>query len=145
MNYSRESNPWAKDRAWKKEANGTEYLISSQIDLLDIDFIYAGFGSDDMYWAKTIPKDQIIAMLALSTTLGLYKVLPLTSSSTTENSSSSPQTKERLEMIGMARFITDHVTCAYLSDVYILPEYRAFGLGRWLISCCNEIMEVCIL
>ncbi len=44
-------------------------------------------------------------------------------------------------MIGMARLITDHITSAYLTDVYVLPEYRELGLGRWLIACCNEIME----
>ncbi len=30
---------------------------------------------------------------------------------------------------------------AYLTDVFILPEYRAHGLGKWLIKCCNELME----
>ena len=140
MSYSRENNPWVKDWAWKNEVNGIEYLISTQVDLIDIEFISGAFGSDEMYWARTIPKDQIAAVLALSTTLGLYKVLTPTPS-TTENSSSSPQTKKRLEMVGMARFITDHITTAYLTDVYILPKYRELGLGRWLIACCNEIME----
>lgn len=150
MDPPRSTNPWAKYRDWKKEVNGVEYLISTRIDLLDIDFIYNGFGSDDMYWAKPIPKDQITAMLASSTTPGVYKVHPAGPPAKTEDSPSSPRTpspttgeysKDKLEMIGMARFITDHITAAYLSDVYILPEYRTLGLGRWLIACCKEIME----
>lgn len=147
---SQYTNPWAKYRDWKKEVNEVEYLVSTRIDLLDIDFIYNGFSSDDMYWAKTIPKEQITAMLASSTTLGLYKVLPAAPPPETGDSPSSPRTpspttedisQQRFTMIGMARFITDHVTAAYLSDVYVLPEYRAAGLGRWLISCCNDVME----
>ena len=150
MNYSRADNPWAKDRKWKKDVDGTEYFISTRMDLLDIDFIYTAFGTDDMYWAKTIPKDQITAMLALSTTLGLYKVLPAGPPAKSGDSPSSPQTpsptledvpNSQLEMIGMARLMTDHVTSAYLTDVYVLPEYRKFGLGRWLIACCNDFIE----
>lgn len=150
MDYSRSNNPWAKDRDWKKQTGSSEYLISTRIDLLDIDFIGTSFASEDMYWAKEMPKDQIVAMLALSTTLGLYKVQPGVPSPKTGDSPSSPRTpsptigevsKERLEMIGFARFTTDHVTVALLSDVYILCEHRALGLGRWLVACCNEIME----
>ena len=150
MTYSRSDNPWAKDRDWKKDIDVMEYFVSTRMDILDIDFIHTAFGTDDMYWAKTIPKDQIAAMLALSTTLGLYKVLPERPAARSDDSPSSPRTpsptledvpKERLEMIGMARFLTDHVTTAYLSDVYVLPEHRKFGLGRWLIACCNDVME----
>ena len=48
---------------------------------------------------------------------------------------------EELQQIGFARFITDHVTTFYLTDVYVVPEHRGTGLGRWLIQCCNEILE----
>ena len=144
------TNPFAKYRDWQKTINEVEYHISTRTALLDIDFIGNAFGTDDMYWAKSIPNDQIMAMLASSTTLGLYRVNPQLLSPKTEGSPSSPRTpspttedisSERLEMIGLARLQTDHVTTAYLTDVYVLPGYRAVGLGRWLIACCNEIME----
>lgn len=41
-------------------------------------------------------------------------------------------------MIGLARLITDHVTFAYLTDVYVLPAHQGTGLGRWLLSCVSE-------
>jgi len=44
-------------------------------------------------------------------------------------------------MIGMGRVITDYVTFAYMTDVYVLPEYRGKGLGKWMMSCVNEITE----
>lgn len=46
-----------------------------------------------------------------------------------------------LEQVGMARFITDHVTLYYLTDVYVLPTCRGTGLGKWLIACCQDIMK----
>ncbi len=42
--------------------------------------------------------------------------------------------------IGLARLVTDHVTFAYLSDVYILEEYQGKGLGTWLLGCVDEVL-----
>ncbi|GAB7357630.1 hypothetical protein MBLNU459_g0128t1 [Dothideomycetes sp. NU459] len=46
-----------------------------------------------------------------------------------------------VQMVGLARFVTDHVTTLYLTDVYVLPEHRGGGLGKWLIACCNEVID----
>lgn len=43
--------------------------------------------------------------------------------------------------IGFGRLITDEVTFAYLTDVYILPQYQGKGLGTWLMECINETIE----
>lgn len=37
--------------------------------------------------------------------------------------------------VGFARVISDYATIAYLGDVFVLPEYRRRGLGKWLIEC----------
>lgn len=37
--------------------------------------------------------------------------------------------------------ITDQVTFAYLTDVYVLAEYQGKGLGKWLIDCVSETTE----
>lgn len=42
---------------------------------------------------------------------------------------------EGARQIGFARVVTDLATVAYLGDVYVLPEYRGQGLGKWLIHC----------
>jgi hypothetical protein len=42
-------------------------------------------------------------------------------------------------LIGFARFITDLVTVNYLTDVYILHEYRSRRLGVWLMECIDEV------
>jgi GNAT superfamily N-acetyltransferase len=43
--------------------------------------------------------------------------------------------------IGLARLITDEVSFAYLTDVYILDQYQGKGLGTWLIECVNETIS----
>jgi GNAT superfamily N-acetyltransferase len=40
--------------------------------------------------------------------------------------------------IGFARVITDRATIAYLGDVFVLPDYRGRGLGKWLVDCVLE-------
>lgn len=37
--------------------------------------------------------------------------------------------------IGFGRAITDRASYAYLSDVFVIEEFRGQGLGKWLISC----------
>jgi len=40
--------------------------------------------------------------------------------------------------IGFARLVTDEVSFAYLTDVYVLKEYQGKGLGSWLMDCVDE-------
>ncbi len=36
--------------------------------------------------------------------------------------------------VGMARVVTDHVTFAYLNDVYVLPEHGGKGLAKAMLA-----------
>lgn len=45
------------------------------------------------------------------------------------------------KMIGAARLVTDRVTFAYLTDVYVLKEHQQRGLGTFLMKCVNETVE----
>ena len=44
-------------------------------------------------------------------------------------------------LIGFARLVTDYVTVAYLTDVYVLRDWQKQGLGKWLIGCVQQTME----
>lgn len=103
-----------------------------------------------MYWGKALPPDQLQQALTNSLPLGLYKATPPSKPPKSEGSPESPRTPsptleaeqdEDLEQIGLARLITDRVTFAYLTDVYIRPEYRGTGLGKWLVKCCKEVVD----
>jgi GNAT superfamily N-acetyltransferase len=37
--------------------------------------------------------------------------------------------------------VTDNVTFAYLTDVYVGPEHQGKGLGRWMMECLHEIIN----
>lgn len=45
------------------------------------------------------------------------------------------------KQIGLARLITDYVTIAYLTDVYVLKEYQGKGLGTWLLAAVDEVLR----
>jgi GNAT superfamily N-acetyltransferase len=45
------------------------------------------------------------------------------------------------KQIGLARLITDYVTFAYVTDVYILKEYQEKGLGTWLLGAVDEVLR----
>lgn len=36
--------------------------------------------------------------------------------------------------LAFARVVTDRATFAYLADVFVLPEHRGAGLGKWMIA-----------
>jgi GNAT superfamily N-acetyltransferase len=135
------NHPQPPSREWRRNL-GTAYLISTSPQLLDHTFINTSFASPDMYWAKPLPKDKLTLMLSHSLTLGLYKYTPEPSSPRTPSPTlTDSDSEDDWQQIGLARFATDHVTFAYLTDVYINPEHRAAGLGAWLMECCGEWMD----
>jgi GNAT superfamily N-acetyltransferase len=38
------------------------------------------------------------------------------------------------QLVGVARVVSDGATTAYLADVFIVPDHRGRGLGRWLLE-----------
>jgi GNAT superfamily N-acetyltransferase len=44
--------------------------------------------------------------------------------------------------VGFARVISDRATIAYLGDVFVLPEFRGKGLGKWLMECVMSHPEL---
>ncbi|KAI1856048.1 hypothetical protein JX265_011945 [Neoarthrinium moseri] len=115
-------------RHWHRD----NYLISTEPALIQVDEVNAALSTDAMWWAKSLPRDLLKKALHNSLSFGLY-ALPQPDSS----GSNSNGTKQ----VGLARVITDDVTFAYLSDVYILPEHQGKGLGRWLLECLDEVIK----
>jgi len=88
-----------------------EFEISDDPARIDLDVVH-GF-LDTSYWAAGIPRATVERALANSLNFGLY---------------------ENGAQIGLARFITDRATFAWLADVFVLPPHRGQGLATWLVG-----------
>ncbi|KAF9697626.1 hypothetical protein EKO04_004317 [Ascochyta lentis] len=108
---------------WKRTVGSQDFLISTAKDVLPHSFVQEAFADRAMFWAKPMSTDNLRAMLDNSCTLAMYRV-----------EKSGLQTP-----VGMARMVTDHVTLAYLTDVYLKDDTRGLGLGKWMIHCCREM------
>ena len=89
-----------------------EFTITDRREDLDIEIIHKFLSV--AYWAKGIPRSVVQKSVNNSICFGLY-----------HNS----------RQVGFARAVSDQATFAYLADVFVLPDHRGRGLGKWLVSC----------
>ena len=93
------------------ETHKDNFTISTDPSRLDRDAI-ADFLTR-AYWAKGRPRERTERALDNSLVFGLY---------------------DGNRQIGLARVVSDYAIFAYLCDVFIHEDYRAYGLGKWLIE-----------
>ena len=101
------------------EVSNQAYCISTDISKLDVNIIHK-YLSEESYWATGIPKQIVEKAISNSLCFGLYY--------------SNEQILCADRQVGFARLVTDMATFAYLADVFILPEHRGKGLGKWLMQ-----------
>lgn len=136
------------------------HLISTDPNLIPIPRLITIFDSEEFYWAKSLPAEAMKEMLESSLVFGVYKRSPELVKKTASDSSPStspqqasisslrhseyetePPIQADLKFIGLARCITDYTTFLYLTDVWVDPAHQGSGLGRWLISTIQEVIE----
>ena len=66
------------------------------------------------YWGRVIPRERLAKGIDNARVYGLY-----------DEDAGGAQ-------VGFARVVTDEARFAWLSDVFVLPDYRGRGLGEWL-------------
>jgi N-acetylglutamate synthase-like GNAT family acetyltransferase len=88
------------------------FFISTDKLKLDLNYIH-DYLSNRSYWAEGIPLETVAKSIEGSLCYGVYF-----------------QDKQ----IGFARVVTDLATFGYLADVFIDEQYRARGLGIWLME-----------
>ncbi len=69
------------------------------------------------YWASGRPRERLDRALANSLVFGIYA---------------------GNKQIGIARVVSDYAVFAYLCDVFIDDDYRAHGLGKWLMQVIHD-------
>ena len=93
------------------EVHQDQFTISTDPARLDMDAIVAML--ERAYWASGRPREKTERAFQNSLVFGVY---------------------EGDRQIGMARVVTDFAIFAYLCDVFIHEDYRARGLGKWLMQ-----------
>ncbi|OJD11638.1 hypothetical protein AJ78_07632 [Emergomyces pasteurianus Ep9510] len=162
-------SPSSKSTVWLE--NGAteaaeECIISTDPALISLSALDDAFAQEYMYWAKPLPADVMKDMIDRSLCFGVYRykrnntnVHVQVDADADANANANTNTNANLDgtttaspgklnpssnvlsQIGFARLITDNITFAYLTDVYILPEYQGTGLGTWMLQCINEWVE----
>lgn len=93
---------------WKDE----DFEISTEKARLDVPFICRWL-SEESYWAKGRPHDVIRKTIDHSIPFGMYV---------------------GMQQVGFARVVTDAGVFAYVADVFVIPQFRGHGLGKWLVE-----------
>lgn len=93
------------------EIHKDNFTISTDPARLDIDSICDFLTR--AYWALGRPRERTERAISNSLVFGLY---------------------DGEKQIGLARVVSDYAIFAYLCDVFIHEDYRAHGLGKWLIE-----------
>ena len=95
------------------------FTVTDDPARLDRDVIWRFLSSS--YWAKNIPAATVDKSLHNSLCFALL---------------------DGGRQIGFARVVSDRATFAYVMDVFVLPEHRGRGLGKWLIGCVTSHPEL---
>ncbi|MFW6352724.1 MAG: GNAT family N-acetyltransferase [Bacteroidota bacterium] len=86
-------------------------MITDQTDKIDRDFVLKSL--NQTYWAENRTKQINDTAIDHSICLSLF---------------------DSEKQIGFARIVTDNATFAWIADVFIDPQYRGLGLGKWLVD-----------
>lgn len=89
-----------------------QFVISTDRGRLDLDAVHGYITTS--YWAAGMPRAVLERAVENSLIFGIY---------------------DGSRQVGFARAITDLGTYAYLSDVFVIEEYRGQGLSKWLMEC----------
>ena len=97
------------------EVHRDTFTISTDPACLDADAIAEMLAR--AYWAQGRPRERVERSLANSLVFGLY---------------------DGEKQIGLARVVSDYAIFAYVCDVFIHEDYRAQGLGKWLMQTVHS-------
>lgn len=110
--------PYLPESELIEEKRG-DYLLSTDKERLQIDVIEK-FLSKESYWAADRPAAVIHRSIKHSVCFGIY---------------------HQGAQVAFARLVTDRATFAWLADVFVLPDQRGQGLGKWLVRTVCRFVD----
>jgi len=101
-----------------------DFSVSTDPAKLDLAFTHHWL-STEAYWSEGLPFKVFKRMIDNSLCFGVYN-----------------QTGEQ---VGFGHVVTDYTTFAWLTDVFIIDEYRGKGISVFLMNCIIDHPELQIL
>jgi GNAT superfamily N-acetyltransferase len=97
-----------------------EYEVSTDPSRVDVELTHR-YLSEDAYWSPGVPLDVVKRAIDNSIVFGLYR---------------------GADQVGFTRVVSDRATFAWICDVFVLPEHRGHGLGKFLMECVKAHPEL---
>jgi len=128
--------PEGKPRFWYRD----NFFLTTDKTYLDPALINRAFDSDLMWWNGAIEERQMRKMLDNCLTLAVHWV-PETEEQMRRHGAPRRKYGKDFQFVGFARLVTDYVSFAYLTDVFVLREYQRRGLASWMMRCVKEMVD----
>ncbi|KAK2613040.1 hypothetical protein QQS21_000969 [Conoideocrella luteorostrata] len=129
--------PEGEPRSWCRD----NFFLTTDKTYLDPRAVNEVFQSDLMWWNDPLEMKQMRKMLDNCLTLSIFHV-PDTEEEM-RNNGGLPRNMcgSDFRMIGLARIVTDYVTFAYLTDVFIMEEFQRRGLASWMMRALKGLVD----
>ncbi|KAK4060115.1 N-acetyltransferase domain-containing protein [Trichoderma simmonsii] len=133
---SKATNPEGEPRYWFRD----NFFLTNDKKYLEPQAVNAVFESDLMWWNDPLPEEQMSKMLSNCMTMSIYHV-PESEKQMQNNGAPRRPYGSNVKLVGLARVVTDYVTFAYLTDVFIIEEFQRRGLASWMMQGLKEIVD----
>ena len=97
-----------------------DYEIDTDPARLDLELTHK-FLSEEAYWSPGVSREIVERAIANSMVFGVYV---------------------DVAQVGFTRVVSDKATFAWICDVFVLPEHRGHGLGKWLMEVVTSHPEL---
>ncbi|KAH0601740.1 hypothetical protein MHUMG1_00619 [Metarhizium humberi] len=150
------AQPEGTPRSWCRD----NFFLTTDKTFLDPKAVNEVFESDLMWWNDPLELSQMRKMLDNCLTLAVFYVPdteeemmrpsldPLSNLSFfiffKLGNGGMPRYMNNgpdFRMIGLARIVTDYVSLAYLTDVFIIEEFQRRGLASWMMRALKELVD----
>ncbi|KYK55106.1 GNAT family N-acetyltransferase [Drechmeria coniospora] len=134
----RKLQPHGEPRSWYRDG----FFLTTDKAFLDPRAVNDVFDSELMWWNDPLEPKQMRKMLDNCMTLSMYAV-PDTAEQMKANGGLPHviQGGAQFSLCGLARVVTDYVTFAYLTDVFVLEKFQRRGLASWMMRSLKEMVD----
>ncbi|KAG5988139.1 hypothetical protein E4U43_004829 [Claviceps pusilla] len=129
--------PEGEARSWCRD----NFFLTTDKTFLDPRAVNDVFRSDLMWWNDPLELKQMRKMLDNCLTMALFYVPDTEEEMKKNNGMPRHVSGPSIQMIGLARIVTDYVTFAYLTDVFIAQDFQRRGLASWMMCAIKELVD----